>query len=326
MSKRKFQSLGVLETLTDLHLPHVPYFQILVARLYIAVDYNRPFNRTTISIDGLEHLESDEPFMVAMNHTDRFNYIPFMKEMDRLGLPPLAPWVKGKYYQNPWLARLLSWNACIPIPSRGFLLTLDWLHRMGRKPDNEEYRLLRILGDGEWKGEEFEGEVEQYLRQAPGGGPEGFFPEFQAHFEGLSGHVVRINREAMERGYRPLVFPQGTRSKRMTKGFSGIVQMAIHTGVKILPVGVVGSELCYPGDLPISKGGHIHYVVGELFDPGKDAPKDFVPLTIRASQEHGEKFEALTQELMNRINDLLPSDYQYAVAEDGEEKGAERFV
>ncbi len=329
-SPERFQNLGVLEALRDFHLPAIPYAQIVISRLVIGANYRWPTRRTTISIDGLEHLEGDEPMMLAMNHTDRFNYAPFMRELDQLGFPPLAPWVKGKYYQNPIISRLLCWCACMPIPSRGFLLALDWLARMGQKPDSQEYRQLRELGDGTWDGGELKATVLEYLRRAPGGGAEGFFPAFQEHFEGLSGEVVRINEESMGLGYRPLVFPQGTRSKRLTRGFSGVVQMALHLGVRIVPVGVSGSDNIYPGDSPFSVAGHVHYSVGEPFDPRQsrsDAPSNFVPLTIRASQDHGPAFDRITADLMERINELLPPEYQFAPESDAAvAAGAERFL
>ena len=327
MSDGNFQCLGILQTLRDFHLPSVPYLQILIARVGLGLDYSRPHRRTTISIDGLDKLEGDEPMMIAMNHTDRFNYMPFMKELDRGGFCPLAPWVKGKYYQSPWLGRWLNWCACIPIPSRGFLLTLDWVHRMARKPAVEEYRQLRLLGDGEWSGGSLEPAVQEYLKKAPGHGPQGFATAFQSHFEGFSGQVVRINTEAMQRGYRPLVFPQGTRSRMLTRGFSGVVQMALHTGVRIVPVGVSGSDRLYPGNNPFSLGGHVHYSVGEPFDPREEgAPTDFFPLTISASRAHGQEFERLTGKLMDRINCLLPPEYQYATDDSSRQLGADRFL
>lgn len=328
LSARRFSSLGVLDALRDFHLPSLPYLQIVLSRLVLGLDYRFP-KPTSISIEGLHHLEGPQALMIAMNHTDRFNYMPFMHELDLRGYPPLAPWVKGKYYQNPRLARLLSWCACMPVPSRGFLLSLDWLARRGRSPGKEEYRQLRLLGDGITP-DSMLPEVEDYLNLAPGGGPEGFFREFQKHFEGLTGEVVRINKEAMALGYRPLVFPQGTRSRALTRGFSGVVQMALHTGVRIVPVGVSGSDRLYPGDRPFSVGGAVHYSVGEPFDPASvgRVPKGFSPLTIKASQEHGECFQEITDLLMERINDLLPSPYQFQGQEKGafEEGGAERFV
>jgi 1-acyl-sn-glycerol-3-phosphate acyltransferase len=329
MNPQRFQSLGVLEALRDFHLPPVPYMQIFLARVFIGINFRLPGRATVVSIEGLEHLEGDEPMMIAMNHTDRFNYAPFMRELDQRGFTPLAPWVKGKYYQNPWMSRLLCWSACMPVPSRGFLLTLDWLARTGRQPDETEYRQLRVLGDGTWDGGDLTDQVTAYLELAPGGGPEGFFSAFQGHFEGLSGEVVRINKESMELGYRPLVFPQGTRSRRLTRGFSGVVQMALHTGVKIVPVGVCGSDDAYPGDSPLSVGGHVRYVVGAPFDPAvgrEGVPRDFVPLTIRASQDHGPRFEDITDDLMNRINELLPPEYQFAPEQAEGARGAERFL
>jgi 1-acyl-sn-glycerol-3-phosphate acyltransferase len=329
MSGTRFQTLGVLERLKEMHLPRVPYMQILIARTYLALDYRFP-KPTTLSIDGLEKMEHGRPFLVAMNHTDRYNYAPFMAHLDKVGLPPLAPWVKGKYYLKPWLATLLLWCACTPVPSRGFLLTLDWLARMNRPPREDEYRQLRLIGDGLGQEDELLPGVAEYLMKAPGGGREEFFPLFQEHFESLSAALVRINVEALELGYRPLIFPQGTRSKRLTPGFSGIVQMALHLKVPILPVAVSGSEKLYPGNRALSKGGHVHYTIGELYDPSREegAPTDFMPLTIAASRQHGEAFSELTTRLMDRLNDLLPEEYQYAPEglEATRRKGIQRFV
>lgn len=311
-STTRFETLGVLDRLQEMHLPRVPYMQILIARTYLAWDYRFPVP-TTLTVDGLDKMDHRTPFLVAMNHTDRYNYAPFMVHLDKVGLPPLAPWVKAKYFRKTWLAKLLTWSACTPVPSRGFLLSLDWVSRMNRPPSDEEYRQLRHLGDGEAEHEELLPGVREYLVLAPGRGREGFFPLFQEHFESLSAALVRINVEALELGYRPLVFPQGTRSKRLTPGFSGIVQMALHLKVPILPVAVSGSEKLYPGNSSRSKGGHVHYKIGDLFDPASEpqAPANFMPLTIDASRRHGEAFSEITSRLMDRINDLLPEEYQY---------------
>lgn len=317
----------MLETLQGFRYPKVPYAQLLIARTFIAADYRLP-RRTTITIDGLERMTHQQPYLVAMNHTDRFNYAPFMAHLDKVGLPPLAPWVKGKYYQKPWLAKLLTWCACTPVPSRGFLLTVDWLARMNRPPSDEEYRQLRYLGDGMELEAEFLPDVEKYLKLAPGGGREGYVPLFQEHFRRLSTELVRINIEALDSGYRPLVFPQGTRSRRLTPGFSGIVQMALHLKVPILPVGVSGSDKLYPGNSIRSRGGNVHYTIGELYDPSAvpEAPSDFMPLTIAASAQHGERFGQLTDQLMDRINDLLPPDYQYDPDGPRTRQGIRRFL
>lgn len=327
MSATRFQTLGVLDTLKEMHLPRVPYMQILIARLYLGFDYRFP-HRTTISIDGLDKMDHRQPFLVAMNHTDRYNYAPFMRHLDQVGLPPLAPWVKVKYFRKAWLAKLLTWSACTPVPSRGFLLTLDWLARMPKGPTDEEYRQLRHLGDGEAGDEELLPSVAEYLAKAPGGTRETYFPLFQEHFEGLSAALVRINVEALELGYRPLIFPQGTRSQRLTPGFSGIVQMALHLKVPILPVGVSGSDKIYPGNSARSLGGHVHYTIGDLYDPSAepDAPTNFMPLTIDASKRHGHAFAEITSHLMDRLNEILPEEYQYDPAGASANKGIDRFV
>ena len=91
---------------------------------------------------------------------------------------------------------------------------------------------------------------------------------------------------------------------------------------------ISGSDDCYPGDNPFSKGGRVHYSIGKPFDPNADpkAPSDFVPLTIKASRDHGETFERLTDDLMGRINELLPPEYQFAGEQTVSDQGAERFI
>lgn len=328
MKVQKFQSLGVLDRLHAMHLPKVPYLQMFIARVYLGIDYAYPVP-TTISVDGIEKLADSRPFLVAMNHTDRYNYAPFMRHLDQLGLPPLAPWVKGKYYQKRWLSTLLTLCACMPAPSKGFLLTLDWVARMGRDPSDIEYRQIRHLGDGEAKDEPLTPDVERYLSLAPGGGRQEFFNLFHEHFESLTRALIRVNREALELGYRPLIFPQGTRSKRLTHGFSGIIQMAIHLGVPILPVGVSGSDRLYPGNRALSKGGHVHYSVGNFYDPALEpqAPKNFIPLTFAATHEYGDVFTELTSHLMDRINLLLPKEYRYdPEGKETTRQGTRRFL
>ena len=77
-----------------------------------------------------------------------------------------------------------------------------------------------------------------------------------------------------------------------------------------------------------SQAHHEKALVGlnNLLAFGEGTPKDFVPLTIRASQEHGEHFQMVTDRLMDRINDLLPDDYKFSDQDENSDGGAERFV
>jgi len=150
----------------------------------------------------------------------------------------------------------------------------------------------------------------------------------------MMAQVTRLTREALDRHrLNVLVFPQGTRSKRLPKGHTGLVQMAQHLGRTIIPVGCNGSDEAYPGSSPFSKGGHLVYRIGQPL--AIDGPEllphrvttPFTPFSSEATEAHGEEFRAATDVVMDRINDLLDPEYQYSPdkASDGVEE-ISRFV
>ena len=309
-----------LDWLQRLTIPRVPYGQIFIKRLYIAPDMVIP-PRTEVVMEGLENYPMDQPCFVAMNHTDRFNYMPFMMTLDRLGLNPVAPWVKGKYYQHWALAAILRASSCIPVPSRGFILSLDFKRVMNRRPTREEYRELRDFTDGK-RDTTDNPEVQRFLESL--GRPFGEY--FDGLFATVSGEVIRINEEALERGYYPLVFPQGTRSRRLSRGHTGLAQMSLHLGLPILPIGVSGSDRIYPGDKPRAQGGRVTYRIGRLmhFDRLEEA---YTPLSLRAAQQHGDRFQEVVDQVMDEVNELVDPDYRYSEDRQSDGvKGVGRFL
>jgi 1-acyl-sn-glycerol-3-phosphate acyltransferase len=143
---------------------------------------------------------------------------------------------------------------------------------------------------------------------------------------------MRLNRQALEFGQHLLVFPQGTRSVRLSRGHIGVAQVAQHLGVDIVPVGCTGSNLVYPGSSPFAKGGRIVYRIGkplrldgsELCDYRVTRP--FRPFTLEAGV-HREAFQGMTAVVMDHINELLDPEYQYADerTSDGV-RGMDRFL
>ena len=58
-------------------------------------------SKTHITIEGLENLPTDRGVMIALNHTDRYNYWPLQYELWRIGYERMTmAWVKAKYYEN----------------------------------------------------------------------------------------------------------------------------------------------------------------------------------------------------------------------------------
>ena len=325
-----------LDHLRAVRLHERPPGQVAFANLFLRFDYRLP-SRTEIVLEGTEHLDPDRRYMLAMNHTDRFNYWPFQYEMYRSGRGFTATWVKGKYYENRWMKAFLDVNNNIPLPSRGYVITVWFRGFADRTPSADEYRALRDLVDGRRAVDEplpaGAGETVRAMLDAKGGAA-GWLAAFEAHFDAMMREVVRLNREAMGRyDNHILVFPQGTRSVRLTPGHDGIAQMSQYLGAAIVPIGCNGSDRLYPGNSPSSNGGRVVYRIGrplEVDGPELRAhrvPSDVLPFTRRASAAHGDAYRAITDVVMDRINELLDPPDQRATETDDVGRGdVGRFV
>lgn len=177
--------------------------------------------------------------------------------------------------------------------------------------------------DGCLPPDEVDGSLRDFLQPHPAE----FAARFQERFDALAAEVVRLNREALEHGHHVLVFPEGTRSRRLSRGRTGLVQMALHLEAPIVPVGCSGSDRLYPDRLPFSRGGRVIYRLGRPFWPRDFGLEEaFVPLTAGASRRLGERFQEFTDRMMDRIDALLDPEYRSSGEPSGQEEGAERFL
>lgn len=325
-----------LARLERIRLHERPLAQRLIGQLLLRQDYRFP-RPTRIELVGVENIPRDVGVFFAMNHTDRYNYWPFQYQMYRRGgLRFTATWVKGKYYENRVIGAFMDATNNIPLPSRGYVITTEFRKEFGHVPTKDEYRVLRDLVDGRVDVDEAaERGGDRVARLLLRGGTRGDFARrFDALFAQMMAQVTRLTREALDRHrLNVLVFPQGTRSKRLPKGHTGLVQMAQHLGRTIVPVGCNGSDQAYPGSSPLSKGGHLVYRIGQplAIDGPELLPhrvkEPFIPFSSEATEAHGDSFRAATDIVMDRINDLLDPEYQYSSekASDGVEEMS-RFV
>jgi 1-acyl-sn-glycerol-3-phosphate acyltransferase len=145
---------------------------------------------------------------------------------------------------------------------------------------------------------------------------------------------VRLTREAIENhGNNVLVFPQGTRSKRLSRGHTGLAQLAQLLGADIVPVGCNGSDRIYPSNSPFAKGGRVVYRIGAPLSPqGPELSpyrieEPFEPFTDETTERHGQVLRKITDVVMNRINGLLDPEYQFGEGLDSDGvQGMDRFV
>lgn len=341
-----------LARLERLKLVRRPFSQRFVG-WFLGVNYSR-LPGIELDFEDQDRIP-DSPVIFAMNHTDRYNYWPFQyilwQQLDRF----TTTWVKGKYYEGQFMARFMESMLQLPTVSRGYLITRDFLSVMKRTPTDREYALLREVIDARAVGDHADLPTppdvpEMLLRKARdpmgvefrpnhGDPAEHGEPDYADYicslFQAMMAQFVELNTHAMRIGLDLLVFPQGTRSKRLLPGRIGISQIALHLKMPIVPVGCNGSDGVYPGASPFAGRGKIVYRVGEPI-PYEELSafhigEPFVPFSARAERDHAKKFQGVADLIVDRIEPLLDSEYRRAELVSGEsvtagDQGSDRFV
>jgi 1-acyl-sn-glycerol-3-phosphate acyltransferase len=327
------------EYLTRLKLWEEPPGQKIFGSVVLAPNYNLP-PVTRILLEGVENIPRDRAVLFAVNHTDRYNYWPFQYKMWRHGgLPYTTTWVKGKYYENKWIGWFFDQCNNIPLPSRGYLILQDARGVLGRRLEDDEYRLLRDLVDGKLQQEKLQDSVSADVRRLFTEPRRDFQPadEMYAEFmhrwnDRLMGLVERRTLQALfENHNNVIVFPQGTRSLRLLPGKPGLAQFALRHEVPVVPVGSMGSEEAYPGANPLAKGGTCLYRIGKpltVDDALADCriEKAYAPFT-READVHRERFEWALERITAAIDELLEEPYKMAVESEHDTRArAERLI
>lgn len=328
-----------LARLDRIRLSAIPRGQKFVGYVLLLPNYELP-PRVRIDFEGYENVP-DEPVIFAMNHTDRYNYWPFMLKHWRRADRFMATWVKGKYYESPTVGRFMEMTNNIPTVSRGYLITKDYLHTLGRRPTDAEYGATRRWVDAVAHGE---------ILDAPPEVPEAlrtrrrtilgyhYYPHRESYAEAID-HLFRLmmrrfvelNEDAARLGLDLLIFPQGTRNKRLLRGRPGLSQIAMHLERPVVPVGCNGSDGVYPTGSPVGRGGHIVYRFGEPIRK-EDAAAwvergDFEPFTAEAERDHAGALQAYVDQVMDRIDSLLDPEYRFDPDDDvNAVEGSHRFV
>ncbi|MCA9772548.1 MAG: hypothetical protein KC466_09065, partial [Myxococcales bacterium] len=276
-----------------------------------------------IVFDGVEHvptLANGERVILAMNHTDRYNYWPLMYKLWRVGrkqdpIPFVATWVKGKYFRHPVIAKFLTLNQGIVIPSLMYLIEEFYKQGHGRYPKREEYKEIRDVVEGERAVDDpgLSPEAHETVTGklvVPEEGPVPYPEAIRKLFIATMARAVRYTREASEKcGFNLLIFPEGTRSVRIGAGRTGLMEYALAVGQRVVPIGSSNCDRIYPGNSPWGKRGTVTYRFGEPYDPRAllhpdEHPGPYTPFTDEA-RPYRAIFERLTEDLMRRINALV---------------------
>jgi 1-acyl-sn-glycerol-3-phosphate acyltransferase len=302
-----------LEHFEKIQLASRPLGQRIVGTLLLTSNY-RLFADVDVRVENMERIPRGETVIFAMNHTDRYNYWPFQWKLWREHCFPFSTvWVKGKYYRNALLGKFFDWCKLIPVPSMGYLVEELYRNTFKKKIDAHEYRILKDLIDGKCQ---FGEALKKLAPETALMLKDNFAESLKSYHETLMSRVAELSRKALlEMNLNVLIFPEGTRSLKLGEGRTGLAQLALHTGKKIVPVGCNHSEQVYRGHLPFAKSGKVIYRIGEplsVEDQLKEFRiKDKFTLFSKESRtKYGEQFEAVTRIVMEEINQVVDEQYR----------------
>ena len=329
-----------LPRLQGIRLSAKPRFQRIVGAALLMPNYNLP-PRVRIEFENDARVPA-EPVLFAMNHTDRYNYWPFQYKLWRSHQRYTATWVKGKYYENTLLGKFMELANNIPTVSRGYIITRDFLSTLQRRPGDEEYRTTREWIDAVAAGgkdsappADVPDELLTHPRDVLGmrfePANESYAAFIDRLFHAMMNRFVELHREAFDLGLDLIIFPQGTRSIRLSRGHIGLAEIALAFRRTIVPVGSNNCDQVYPGGSPVARGGTVTYRFGEPIPYNEMKPfhvhEQFTPFTNEAEQAHRERFQGLVDLVMDRINGLLDPRHQRDDSdESGGVRGSSRFV
>ena len=328
-----------LDRLDRIKLHRRPGFQRAVATAILGPNYRFPPG-VEIVFEGTHNIP-DEPVVFAMNHTDRFNYWPFQYKHWRQHDRFTATWVKGKYYEERGVGFLMEHANNIPTVSRGYLITKDFISTLGRRPTDAEYKAVRGWGNALVRGGAAETPAlipRPLLTGSRSVLGRWYYPRRESYAQALDrlfrmmmSRFVQLNERAAALGLDLLVFPQGTRSVRLTRGRPGLSQIVMHLGRAVVPVGCSGSDKLYPGSVPFAKPGRVVYRFGAPIRRENAAAwvdgDSFEPFSAEAERDHTSEFQAYIDDVMARIEELVDPEYRFASG-DGSDAvvGSNRFV
>jgi len=302
-----------LEYLKNINLTSTPIVQQLLATFFLTPNY-RIFANVDIQVENMENIPKDETVIFAMNHTDRYNYWPFQYKLWTMrSVPYTTVWVKGKYYRNYMLGKVLDACNLIPVPSMGYLIEEFYKKKIGKRIDKSEYRIVRDVIDGSCEA----GEALRKIATETASFLKDDFVEFiNGYHETIMDRVAELSRIALfEKNLNLIVFPEGTRSLQLGKGRTGLAQLVLHTEKKVFPVGCSNSDQVYTGSLPIAKSGRITYRIGDplsVEDQLKEyrIKEKFKLFSKESQRKYKEQFEAVTRIIMENINALVDKGYR----------------
>lgn len=280
--------------------------------------------QTRVELEGEENLPR-EPAIFAPNHSHKYDFLPLRYLLLKRD-ENLVTWIKARAFKDPIMAKILGRTGNIPLSSTGYLIAADFEALTGRRPSEEEYRLLRDhidRGPALPEGDVFD-EIQLRSRDMLGFAFDAAEMTYRQalrtlYFESMQATLALAGR-CVEAGHHMHFYPQGAVSSRLTPGKVGIIEAALALDLPIIPVGISGCREVFIGQGLRSRGGTIAIRIGEALriDAAEYGP-DFRPFHPDDEDDFRTQLQADTDRVMEGINELVSPEYRWA--EDGVDDG-----
>ena len=283
--------------------------------------------RTQLVVEGSEHLP-DGPAIFSPNHTHKFDFLPVRYAL--IKTHRLITWIKARDYNDPMMRAFFDAAGNLPIASRGYIISADFIAQRGTRPTETEYRALRDHVDhGEPLPEGAPFDDLQSNARSIGG--VGFDPTtttyrnaIQETYRLYMEQTLRLAKIVRDAGAHQHIYPQGAVSRQLTPGKTGAVQAAMALGLPIVPVGISGCIESFYKNTPWSSGA-IKIRIGEPIE--FDAPTGARFFDAEWEAENATSLNAQTEQLMGTIHDLVDHHYGWASNSTSDGKtGVARFI
>jgi len=297
-------------------------FQSFLAKAIVGPNFR--LSNVSIEIENLKNIPENETVIYAMNHTDRYNYIPFQYSLIKMkNYPETTVWVKAKYFSNAVIKKVLRWGNTLPVPTRAYFIEMIFKKTFNRKINPQEYRLIKDIMDMKVNISDALHSASQDISYLFSDKWEklmdsklNFVKYIDSCYDQIMNRVAELSRSALlEKNLSLLIFPEGTRSVKLIEGKTGIAQIALSTGKKVIPVACNGSEKIYPGNIPLAKKGKVIYRIGEPISVDNAfreyrIDENFKVFSKEAQEKYGSNFEAVSGIIMKNIQDMLDDNYR----------------
>ena len=227
----------------------------------------------------------------------------------------MSTWIKARAWQSRSMMHYLSHTGNVPLASRGYVISGDFKETFGRKPTDEEYRVLRDhLDKGEALPsdevfEKLQGEARTFLGMDFNPSQLSYREMVERCFNDFMESTMVVAERAVRTGHFQHVNPQGTRSGRLTQGKPGVIHIAARLKLPILPVSILGMREVMPNDGLKSAGGTITVRCGEVYQPElTDLSAEYRPFFVESRDDQAVIDRELSI-LMSKINILCDEDH-----------------